>query len=289
MISGALMLKKDDFSYRQLLKKIFFRLIIPLLAVSAYIYFKMQHHSNIIEFVKAFLSNDINLTFWYIYALIGMYLCIPILRKLVKNMEKKDYYYIFILWILIEGVLPIICSYGKFKIAKQFNVPIIAQYIPYYLLGYYIFELNELKNNKKNLIISIIIATICLSISVMASYIDIKILHKDKFTLDSIVYINMILLTTSICYIVKYFFENKKYCQLEGKILATVSATTYGVYLSHQLIIGKIKPIFYTLDKFLPIYIAYAVYIAMYFLMLCIVIAIPKNIPYIKKFINKFI
>ena len=87
MISGYLNLKKD-YTYKEIIKKTFTRILIPLLLFSALIYFKNHREisiENFYEFIIAFLQEDIMQHYWFLYALIGMYLITPIIRKMLKN------------------------------------------------------------------------------------------------------------------------------------------------------------------------------------------------------------
>ena len=154
MISGFLNLRKD-YTYKEIIKKTITRLLIPLLFFSVLIYFKDNTEisiQNFYNFVIAFLQEDIMEHYWFLYALIGMYLVTPIARKMIKNFEEKDYKYFIFLWILSLCIIPLLGRFLDIDIINR--LPIITGYFGYYILGYYIFS-KKLVKNKRYLLISI--------------------------------------------------------------------------------------------------------------------------------------
>ena len=53
---------------------------------------------------------------------------------------------------------------------------------------------------------------------------------------------NLILILESVSsfYIFRYLFENKKFSELSGKIIKEISLTTFGIYLTHYLIVYRL-------------------------------------------------
>lgn len=287
MISGALMLRKD-IDYRQIAKKIFFRLLIPLIVISIIIYFKRTPTfslENIINFIKEFFNAEILLPLWFLYSLIGMYICTPFLRKMVKNMENRDFKIFFAIWVIVTGIVPIIFYYAQIKITNYFIIPIIGRYIPYYLLGYYMFERNEIKTSKKILIAVSLLGLISLIFSVVLTYFDIKVFGKETMFLDKVDYINLIIMTFSVCYIVKYIFENRNFSEKVEKMILSVSSTTFGIYIIHGVLIGHFQFIYNNISRYLGTSIGIILHNLIFFAILSCIIYIIRKIPYVNKFI----
>ena len=88
MISGALYLKKD-YSYKEMFRKIIFRILVPLILFSALLYFKENREcslTNLIKFFNKLLAGKILEHYWFLYTLIGLYLAIPFIRKMILNL-----------------------------------------------------------------------------------------------------------------------------------------------------------------------------------------------------------
>lgn len=285
MISGFLNLKKD-YSYKEILVKTFKRLILPLIIFSAIIYFKdnpILTIQNFQNFIKLFLQEDIILHYWYLYALIGMYLVTPMLRKMIINFEEEDYKYFIVLWIFSLCVIPILKNILKINISNR--IPVITGYIGYYVLGYYIFNYKKFSRNKKNLIINLLSLTLTISLSVMITYIDCKNNIDSKYVvfLDKLNYLSILLPTVNIVYIIKYIFGEISYSHKIEKILVAVSSTTFGIYLTHGILLGKFKQIYNMLSIYIPSFIATILTQMIIFLVLSAVIYIIKKLPVIKK------
>lgn len=284
MISGFLNLRKD-YTYKEIIKKTITRLFIPLFLFSTLIYFKDHMElsiQNFYSFIVAFLQDDIMGHYWFLYALIGMYIVTPMVRKMVKNFEEKDYRYFIIIWILSLCVIPLINKFLNIEIDNK--IPIITGYIGYYILGYYIFN-KKIVRNKNYLLISIFSFILVLINSTIITYIDCKNNIDNKYTvfLDQLNYLSIMIPTLSIIYIVRYIFDNNiKNVKIMNFIVA-VSSTTFGIYLTHGVLLGKFILIFNFMSIYIPNFIATIFIQVIMFITLTIVIYCIRKIPIIKK------
>ena len=285
MISGALMLKKDR-SYKEIFKKILFRFLIPLLLVSMVVYFKRTPTlslDNIYNFFKEFLNEEILLPLWFLYSIIGMYICTPILRKLVKNMEKKDYIFLFVIYSIFSGILPIFSHYTNLKITNYLIIPIIGRYIPYYVLGYYMFEKDGIKTSKKGVIIASILSIVCLVASVVLSYFNVQ--NTKTVVLDNVDFINLSIPSFAVAYIIKCCFSKVEFSDKIKKIIIAISETTFGVYLIHTVFIGHLQFIYNFLMTYVGKNLGIILHNIVFFSILSLIIFILRKIPYINKII----
>ena len=283
MISGFLNLNKD-YTYKEMIRKTIIRLVIPLLFFSALIYFKDNTEisiQNFYNFIIAFLQEDVMEHYWFMYALIGMYLITPIARKMIKNFEKKDYQYFIFLWILSLCIIPLSERFLGINITNR--LPVITGYFGYYILGYYIFS-KKLIKNKKYLLISIFSFIIVLIISTIITYIDCKNNEDYKYTvfLDQLNYLSIMIPTLSIVHIVRYIFDNNINNSKIIKFIIAVSSTTFGIYLTHGILLGKFKLLFNFMSTYIPNFIATIFMQVSIFICLTIVIYCIKKIPIIK-------
>src|SRR5690606_14500281 len=98
IISGALLLQKDEdtgiFYKKRLLKIIppfaFWTVVYLVYYFIRYIDFEYVGFPQVINIVLIRLKSGSNAHLWYLYMLIGLYLAIPFLRKMVRNCSKKE-------------------------------------------------------------------------------------------------------------------------------------------------------------------------------------------------------
>lgn len=77
--------------------------------------------------------------FWFIYSLIGMYICIPIFQFLIQKADKRTLQYTVVLWLFFSVVLPTALRYiPGFKISDHFNLVFLEGYWGYFFLGAYL-------------------------------------------------------------------------------------------------------------------------------------------------------
>lgn len=138
MISGYLLLGSDkEITYKLVFQKYISRLVGALLVFGipfAIIKIYLETHSiSVFAVFKAFVGNGSFIHLWYLYALIGIYLVLPILKPAIKNVSEKTLLYFSSILFVCDFIFPIV-SKNYFPIS--FTAP-IAYPIFYFVLGYY--------------------------------------------------------------------------------------------------------------------------------------------------------
>lgn len=289
MISGALLLKKD-YTYKQIVKKIIVRILIPLIIFSAVIYFKKSpiiSYQNIKSFIWAFLTCNILQYYWFLYSLIALYIMTPFLRKMIKNFEYKDYIIFISIWILIQGIIPILEHYTKFKVTNNFAIQIVQGYLGYYILGYFLFNIFDIKKNKSNFIIVLVGFIIDIVISTLITYIDMKNSNFKVYDvfLDRLNHITIIIPSVCIVYIFLYLYKNTVFSNTTNKMITAISSTTFGIYLIHGVLIDRFKNLYDFLANFLYEFDAKIITQILIFGGLIAICYVIKKIPFINKII----
>lgn len=178
MISGALLLKKED-SLQLILKKRVLRIVIVLTVFSFFQYlyslnFQFEEFSWS-EFFTILYSSEHATAYWYLYAYLGYLLMIPFLRKLATYMSNKEFIWLILLRLIIGALLPImqyLIWKGDIRSNPDFLLNIVVQDSIFYpLLGYYIEHLVPRKYINKKIMIQLLFASICaISISGLLTY-----------------------------------------------------------------------------------------------------------------------
>lgn len=152
MVSGALLLGRKE-SYKALLKNRVLRYGVVLVVMS-YFYFAIYYEKcwyDFSLFFKQLCTQYVIGIYWFLYEYIGYLLILPLLRKLVINMEIKDYQYLLIMGILFKGVLEVItglCWWDSFRI--PFRLAVDAIFYP--IMGYYFSTVAFVYEDRKTVI-----------------------------------------------------------------------------------------------------------------------------------------
>ena len=174
---------------------------------------------------------------WYIPMIIGIYLGIPLIAKIVKDFSYNSILIIMIVIFLYYFVIPGLNIYFNVFGVKEYynitiNIPFMgAEYGLYLLAGYYIYKYQNIKINK---IIVALIGIVCFLLTV---YIQIYSLNNIATNVYRVWYNFPLLFICSIC---SFILLNRiEYDGLNGKIksLCTyISKYSLGIFYIHSII-----------------------------------------------------
>ena len=229
MISGALLLNRE-YTLSDFFKRRFSRIIYPfifwvsLIMIFGLFYFNWSYaHA-----WKVFTGNPSIL--WYIWALIGVYLFIPVINSFLREYGLKGLEYFLIIWFFTI----ILKSMDSYPLLPYLDLNYFTSFIGYVILGYY---LDNKKFNLKDSTICIIGVVVFL-ISLITIVVGIMKLgyHMLPFY-ENVLHVT---LGVGLFLLIKYlgnfnFFNNVKN-RVVGKIIISISMCSYGMYYAHYLI-----------------------------------------------------
>lgn len=279
MTSGYLLLQKEwDYSY---IKKRVFRIVVPLLLVSLYLYIEQNNLDS--NFIFTILENPMKLAYWYLYMLIGLYFMLPFVKKMIKEFLVNDYRALITLALLIPGTISAIQSLFHLKISEYFSMAIIPYPLIYCVTGYY---LSMVELNKRNRNIALISFIISIIVFILSLYLPFLSNQEISYALDSSFKITTILPAMSVFYLFRYYFCHREFKRYQMKCITEVSLCTFGIYLLHCLYIIKlykfsiIQRIFCFSSFAGIISLQVAVFVYCGFITFCL-----RRIPIVKKFL----
>lgn len=282
MITGALVLSKN-YSYKKVLKCIF-RVFIPtfFLSFAFYIDDIGIHNINIFEFLKMILNKPYIQPYWYIYALIGIYIVLPFIQKMVKKFTDKDYIVFISMFLIMPTFIDFLKIYLKVNISYNLHLAFFPIIISIVICGDYI---SKIKLSKKILSTFIFIFIVAYVIMLLSMYLPYLNKGEISYILGSWNSFPVVLMSTSLFYIIRYFFENKKYSKRLINIITMIASTTFGIYLIHTAIHYKL----YKLSIIQKIFnfngiVAITILDFLVFIVCMIIIYVLKKIPFVKQY-----
>lgn len=295
MISGALLLNKE-IHIKELMKNriLRFTLVVFLFSIIYYIYYNaiqknidIWHIKNIVEFVKSIYSNHITNAYWFLYSYIGILIMLPILKKMVSNFSKNDYYYLFIIYIVFQSVLPILEKVFGIEGMSQFiKKMFFNEIIIYFIMGHFIVNVNKMeKYSKYKLFIAVF--NIVLYIVLASGYTVFNLKKSGQYDLffadtESII---RLIPCISLFYIVKHIFDKINLNKKIESILIWISKCTLGVYLISDLIISLTEKEYQNISLYMHPMISMIIWQMVIFILGVIITSIMKNISGIKKLV----
>ena len=152
MISGALLLEREE-SLSDLFRKRILRFVLVLLAASFLQYLYTIHYYrtpfSFGDFFRRFYGSEWSVSYWYLYAYIVYLLLLPFLRAVAQKIAGREYLYLFVLFAVFTGILPLIdfrFFHNAPHLNENFNMGVVlAQNLCYPLFGLWLFRWKEKK------------------------------------------------------------------------------------------------------------------------------------------------
>lgn len=164
--------------------------------------------------------------FWYLYALIGLYLLTPILQVFCAHTDKRTYGYALILLFLLGSPLTIALRMERFAllaaIMDNMKIPYALGFISLYLMG------NWLRRYPpKGTWLWMLVGLLGMTATVLWS-LRLPAARAAELSLSFFFPGNMLAA-------IGFFVAVKAFCKSSGKFMLAVAACTPGIYLSHMI------------------------------------------------------
>ncbi len=293
MCTGALFLHLKELNIKKLFTKNVPKLTICLLLYS-FIYSLFMNRELLIdqqmgvlsffkETIKGILKADITPNLWYLYAIICVYLMIPIFRVIVDNASKKLIEY-YLVMCFIVAIMLMFMNIPQLSILVEWTVDLkylwlFCGYSIYIVGGAYIAKYGISKKMRYVIYALAVISLVFVGLS------------KKQFEMASgtdAYNINDYLSPATMVYAIAVFIFIKECCSKkkeESKLypgVKFISQNTLGIYLIHGLIVD-------TLEIMLPlngnVFLVIPVHFVLALIITVLIVFVIKKIPFVGKWI----
>lgn len=241
MLTGANLLKyREKYDTKTFFKKRILKVLIPFIfwAIVMTIWkynigvLKINDFS-LKSFLNIFFANKEEATYYFMFIILGIYLTMPLLSILSEDKYRKTCWYVVAALFVTQTTLPI--ALKLFEISYNTSLAIqLGGYIIYPLLGY-LLSTQELNKKQRWVIYTFGILSILFRYGMTYYWTTTSnILNK---TLFSYTQFHSVLLACAVFVLIK----KCKFAKIENneklsKIIANISACSFGIYLIHKII-----------------------------------------------------
>jgi len=238
MVSGVFLLNQEsnlkEFYFRRLK-----RILLPFLFWSIiYVFYEFGFETNFDGLLKFLRLSATKITIgsyyhlWFMYAIMSIYIIIPIMRKFFQNANRKEIEIFLIIWFFMNQLKIHFNIYAFDLLVTKFDL--IIGYFGYCVLGLY---LNKYKLiNRKNSVI------IFLSGFILTFFLS-KLVNLNAVTFNGVFYkylsFNNVFMAIGVFSFFNYL--NLENSSAKAKILLEIDKYGLGIYFVHVLILNFIN------------------------------------------------
>ena len=296
MISGALFLPRE-IPTKTLYKKYISRMAIAYVVWSAFyaivdpignLIFTEGYQISLLEIVGNIISGAVHL--WFLPMIIGLYMCIPLIKPLTKNDNLIKYFLgLSFVFCFIKTQSELVATYllnGSIAtlfqnintIFHNFHLDFVFGFSSYFILGFY---LNKTDMTKKHRMIIYILGVIGFMLTVLLNLLASKNAGKSSEAFYSATSVNVLLMSVAVFVWFKY---NAKGNDKLNKISIKLSKYSFGAFLVHIFIIQVLHSFGIHSASFHPVLSVPAITLSTTIVSYLISMVLNK-IPVIKKYI----
>lgn len=291
MISGALFLGKDV-SIKKLYRKYILRIVVSLYFWSV-LYalwndFVVEKSFSKSGFIKEVLFGHYHL--WFMFMLIGLYMIVPLLNKIVAN--KKTAWYFVILSFVFVFAIPQLTEIAGFKFSGVSNIVnalvsrlqlhMILGYSGYFVLGYL---LNETVIKKKHRRLIYLSGLLGIVLTIVLTSVFSVAMQSPKTTFFANPTINILMVSVAVFVFAKTHLNKPLLSERKQNFLLFFSKCSFGIYLIHPFFIETLDHLLHITPRSFNPVLSVPALTLLVFISAFLVSAILNKIPFVKKWL----
>ena len=249
MVSGMFLLDYNRYStdiranFKQILKKNILKISIALVVWSIiYRYFHAYIYDEPMLFTYnfSFLFKHVYPHLWFLYLILGLYVLVPFLHILVRNLSKKDFEFLLVVFIVCSSgydfVSFIFVATVEYPLYLRNYIPEFSGFVIFFLAGYYFSKFEISDKSKKIFYLLAIISSFFTILNAFCLYkfnIGLKINNANKV-------LHTVFIAFGLFLFVKSKFSKPNANSLFYKRISFLSSISFGIYLVHFIVLHLI-------------------------------------------------
>ncbi len=252
LTTGCLMLDdRRELSFKNIFLKYIPRILIPFIVVVYAINIRAAIDSGSVgsslipDPLKSILFVQTNTAFWYCYMIIGLYLIMPFVKKMVSACTKRELEVFLIMFFVFRIVLQYLKFIPKLRLLPEFLgtiAPVVFNgyvdgYLGYLILGYYIkkYVPNVTKKMSASALVVLVMSLalpLCIFLTSGENYRAVGTRCADVFSPS------VLLTSVSLIILLRGIFQNN---ERRHRLAVEISRVSFEIYLLHVYVLQLLK------------------------------------------------
>lgn len=292
MISGIMLIDKEE-RIRDVWGKRISRYLIVLVVFSFLNYFRQVGYSleniSLKTFFTTVFSSSVIIPYWFLYSYLSFLVGLPFIRKMVRNLETKDFFYLIAVFVVFNGLVSILqyrISDGTVFMNGTFNLYYITCSVVFYpAIGYFFGKkIKDITPKMLAITFGLFLFSVITS-SYMTHYKIMLTGDLSEGGVASFFSSTRPLQCIFIFCLFRKLFDNKKIPKPISVVVTSVGGCTFGIYLIEEAIR---ESHYFWYDKmclYMNDFLAILIYVLIVIGMGVLVVFPLKLLPGIKKLI----
>ena len=295
MISGSLLMGKEEPLKVVWRKRVLrYALVILIFTFVQYLYLCATSEDGFRETFRVWdwfvtmLSENIIVPYWFLYEYLGFLVMLPLYRRMVQNMKEDEFYYLFLLYIIFTGALPIV-EYLLTRWHTILNISFNIAYITgdllvYPALGYFLTR--KPKPTGKQLALLWVLSALCVVYTCLMTQFKIDYVHRLSEAQVGTFFKMLICIPAATVFLTfRKLFEDAHFHPGVEKLFLSMGSCVFGIYLLEQISRNLLYPVGMVMVDHMPNFVATFFYCILVLLSTYLVVFVLKKIPGLKKLI----
>lgn len=286
LIMGALLLNKTDSPKRSAERLCRMAAVLIVSSALYHVFYAWKDHTPVdfLAFLREFPTQYSSNALWYLYLYLGLLCLLPILQRLIKNMEPPLIRWTIFLSVGLLGGLPVIQAFfPSIGLSSYFLEPLFSPYVGLVLCGFYIEHCVTV--TKKMALTAGCTLIGLIAFQTAGTFFLWRRNPSPSFYLglDNSKSLLVAACAVSVYIMVKYLFTHASVSARVENTVCAVGRLTFGMYLLGDMAIELTRPMFGYLDGFLPSMAAVLLWELAVFVLCVLCSALLHRIPVIKR------
>ncbi len=246
MIIGAEQLKREEKTEDIWKHKI------PRIAIDIFVFSLLYYLGNVASgqetfrpgnFLLDLYSQERVIPFWFLYAYLGILICLPFLRPMARYIKNRDYVYLIGLAVILLNALPIVNEYillDRYSLNPSMRLDwIMEMTVLYPLLGHFIRRRLSLKECKRTMVSLWILNLFWIVMTAYRTYVATE--FSESTTIFTNYHTQVRLLNSLAVFMTaRVLLDDREFSEKVKRFWSEFGGLTLGIYLFHVAFMERI-------------------------------------------------